>query len=358
MTTLEANATHNRQIYIWLLFCAGMIFCMIVLGGVTRLTHSGLSMVEWKPLMGVIPPLSAQDWQDNFQKYQLFPEYQKVNKGMSIEEYKYIFMYEYLHRILGRIIGIIFLIPFLFFYFTRRIQEKLTPKLLAIFALGGFQGLLGWYMVKSGLINNPSVSQYRLTAHLGNSVVIYSYILWVAFGLMGERRASFIRSVSDIGRLLRVSAYTITALLFLMILSGGFVAGTRAGLAYSTFPLMGETFIPSGLYSMMPFWLAAFEDVTTIQFNHRILAYILFVIVCSFSINALYRLKSIELRAGVACMVVLLIAQICLGIATILMHVPVVFAAAHQATAVALLTASLFLSRSFCDIKKMLQTTG
>ena len=323
MTTLKANATHSRQVYIWLLFCAGMIFCMIVLGGVTRLTHSGLSMVEWKPLMGIIPPLSDQDWQDSFQKYQLFPEYQKVNKGMSIEEYKYIFMYEYLHRILG-----------------------------------GFQGLLGWYMVKSGLINNPSVSQYRLTAHLGNAVVIYSYILWVAFGLMGERKASFIRSVSDIGKLLRVSAYTITALLFLMILSGGFVAGTRAGLAYSTFPLMGETFVPSGLYSMMPFWLAAFEDVTTIQFNHRILAYVLFVIVCSFSINALYRLKSIELRAGVVCMAVLLIAQICLGIATILMHVPVVFAAAHQATAVALLTASLFLSRSFCDIKKILQTTG
>ena len=176
MNTLIKNEIYNRQVTNWLLFCAVLIFFMILLGGVTRLTHSGLSMVEWKPLMGIIPPLTSQDWQDSFDMYKLYPEYQKVNKGMSISEYKYIFMYEYLHRILGRIIGLVFFIPFLFFYFTGRIQKKLTPKLMVMFALGGFQGLLGWYMVKSGLVNIPSVSQYRLTAHLGNAVIIYAYI--------------------------------------------------------------------------------------------------------------------------------------------------------------------------------------
>ncbi|MFT6300196.1 MAG: cytochrome c oxidase assembly protein subunit 15 [Saprospiraceae bacterium] len=357
MTTLQKNQSNNRQISIWLLFCAGMIFCMIILGGITRLTDSGLSMVEWKPLVGIIPPLNAQDWQDSFDKYKLFPEYQKVNKGMHISEYKSIFMYEYLHRILGRIIGVIFLIPFLFFYFTNRIKKNLTPKLAAIFILGGLQGLLGWYMVKSGLINNPDVSQYRLTAHLGNAVIIYSYILWVAFGLMEEMREPFVKSSINISQAIKTTAYTITALLFLMILSGGLVAGTRAGLAYSTFPLMGETFIPPGLYNMSPVWLSAFEDVTTIQFNHRMFAYILLVVISSFSFVGFYRLKSARLRAGLVCLIALLIAQVSLGIATIVMHVPLLYAAAHQGTAIALLTASLFMSSCFYGSGKKCQKT-
>lgn len=349
MKTLEQNEIHNRQVYIWLFLCAGLIFFMILLGGVTRLTHSGLSMVEWKPLMGIIPPLNSKEWQESFDLYKLYPEYQKINKGMSISEYKYIFMYEYLHRILGRVIGIVFLIPFLFFFFTGRIKKKLTPKLLVMFFLGGFQGLLGWYMVKSGLVNIPSVSQYRLTAHLGNAVIIYAYILWVAFGLIEDSRQSLVGSVRNITKGIRVSSYTITGLLFLMILSGGLVAGTRAGLAYSTFPLMGETFIPVGLYSLSPFWLSAFEDITTIQFNHRIFAYLLFILIFSFSINTIRKLDSSIIRKVLAFMLILLTLQICLGIATILLYVPVPIAAAHQSGAIALLTVSIFLSRFFYD---------
>lgn len=349
MTTLEQNEIYNRQIYIWLFLCAGLIFCMILLGGVTRLTHSGLSMVEWKPLMGIIPPLNSKEWQESFDLYKLYPEYQKINKGMSISEYKYIFMYEYLHRILGRVIGIFFLIPFLFFFFTNRIKKKLTPKLSIMFFLGGFQGLLGWYMVKSGLVNIPSVSQYRLTAHLGNAVIIYGYMLWVAFGLLEDSKQSLMSSASNITKGIRVSSYAITGLLFFMILSGGLVAGTRAGLAYSTFPLMGETFIPVGLYSSSPFWLSAFEDITTIQFNHRMFAYLLFVLIFSFSIYTIRKLDSSIIRIVLACMLILLTLQVCLGIATILLYVPVSIAAAHQSGAIALLTVSIFLSRFFYD---------
>ena len=353
MNTLIKNEIYNRQVTNWLLFCAVLIFFMILLGGVTRLTHSGLSMVEWKPLMGIIPPLTSQDWQDSFDMYKLYPEYQKVNKGMSISEYKYIFMYEYLHRILGRIIGLVFFIPFLLFYFTGRIQKKLTPKLMVMFALGVFQGLLGWYMVKSGLVNIPSVSQYRLTAHLGNAVIIYAYILWVAFGLIGASKKTFLTPISNITNAMRSGAYIITSLLFIMILSGGLVAGTRAGLAYSTFPLMGENFIPPGLYSTAPVWLSAFEDVTTIQFNHRMFAYALFIIIFSYAINLLRKLNSTILRNVLMCMLILLVTQVCLGIATILMYVPVTFAAAHQSGAIALLTVSLFLSRFFYDHSKI-----
>ena len=349
--------SYNRQIAYWLIICAAVIFGMILLGGVTRLTDSGLSMVDWKPIKGVIPPITQADWQAMFLKYQQFPEYQKTNFTMTLEQFKPIFMYEYLHRMLGRFIGIIFVLPFLFFYFTKRIKPGLSPRLLVMLVLGGSQGLLGWYMVKSGLINNPDVSQYRLTAHLGNAVIIYSYILWVAFGLMEEMREPFVKSSINISQAIKTTAYTITALLFLMILSGGLVAGTRAGLAYSTFPLMGETFIPPGLYNMSPVWLSAFEDVTTIQFNHRMFAYILLVVISSFSFVGFYRLKSARLRAGLVCLIALLIAQVSLGIATIVMHVPLLYAAAHQGTAIALLTASLFMSSCFYGSGKKCQKT-
>jgi|TARA_B110000196_G_scaffold94296_1_gene81538 cytochrome c oxidase assembly protein subunit 15 len=355
MNKLKENEIYNRQIYTWLFLCAGLIFCMILLGGVTRLTHSGLSMVEWKPLMGIIPPLNNKEWQASFDLYKLYPEYQKINMGMSISEYKYIFMYEYLHRILGRVIGIAFLIPFLFFYFTGRIKRKLIPKLLIMFFLGGFQGLLGWYMVKSGLVNIPSVSQYRLTAHLGNAVIIYAYILWVAFGLIGNSKYSLMKPISNITKGIRVGSYSITGLLFIMILSGGLVAGTRAGLAYSTFPLMGESFIPVGLYSLSPIWLSAFEDITTIQFNHRMFAYFLFVLILSFSVNAIRKFDSSIVRTAFTCMLILLTLQVCLGIATILLYVPVSIAAAHQSGAIALLTVSIFLSRFFYDHSRSYQ---
>lgn len=340
---LNNRDRYNRQIALWLLLCAGVIFTMIFLGGVTRLTGSGLSMVEWKPIMGVIPPLNDTEWQQTFEKYQQFPEYQKVNKGMNVHEFKSIFMYEYLHRVLGRLIGVIFLIPFLFFYFTKRIAPGLTPKLAFMFVLGGLQGLLGWYMVKSGLVDNPRVSQYRLTAHLGAAIAIYAYILWIAFGLLSVNGATADRSST--GTCLKRFSFTLTGLIFLMIMSGGLVAGTHAGLAYPTFPLMGDSFIPPGLYNTTPAWLAAFEDITTIQFNHRIFAYSLFTLILIFAINVLKNTPTRRVRIGIYMLVLLLFVQVTLGISTLLLHVPVHLASAHQCVAIALLTASLFISR-------------
>lgn len=339
--TLNQQAHYNRQIAYWLFFCAVVIFAMILLGGVTRLTNSGLSMVDWKPLMGIIPPLSETDWQQMFYKYQQFPEYQKINIGMTLAEFKPIFMYEYLHRVLGRFIGLIFILPFLFFYFSKRIKPGLTPKLLVMLVLGGCQGLLGWYMVKSGLVDNPHVSQYRLTAHLGAAVVIYSFILWTAFGLVNH---SSNQQNTVHNSQLNKFAYTLSGLIFLMILSGGLVAGTHAGNAYSTWPLMGDSFIPSGLYAMTPAWLSAFEDITTIQFNHRMFAYLIVVLVVIFALKAFQSNLQRRVKIGLIFMLGLLVMQVTLGISTLLFYVPVPVAAAHQVGAVALLSASLFVS--------------
>ncbi|CAI8263426.1 MAG: Heme A synthase [SAR92 bacterium MED-G29] len=332
---------HSRQIAYWLFFCAAVIFGMILLGGVTRLTNSGLSMVDWKPLMGIVPPLSEADWQHMFFKYQQFPEYQKINMGMSLEAFKSIFMYEYLHRVLGRLIGVIFILPFLFFYFTKRIKAGLTPKLLIMLLGGGFQGLLGWYMVKSGLVDKPDVSQYRLTAHLGAAVLIYSFILWTAFGLVSPK--------SSQPSQLKTFAYSLSGLIFLMILSGGLVAGTKAGYAYPTWPLMGDSFIPAGLYSMSPGWLAAFEDITTIQFNHRIFAYVIVALVLTFAAKALKSDIQGPAKIGLFFMLGFLVLQVTLGISTLIFYVPVPVAAAHQVGAVALLSASLFVSHCFSN---------
>lgn len=335
-SALSTTDENDRLIAYWLFFCAAVIFGMILLGGVTRLTESGLSMVDWKPLMGVIPPMSEADWQHMFDKYKQFPEYQKINMGMSLEAFKSIFMYEYLHRVLGRLIGIIFILPFLYFYLTKRIKKGLTPKLITMLIGGGFQGLLGWYMVKSGLVDQPDVSQYRLTAHLGAAVLIFGFILWTAFGLVNE--------TSQQPKDLSIFSYSLSGLIFLMILSGGLVAGTKAGYAYSTWPLMGDSFIPSGLYSMSPLWLSAFEDITTIQFNHRIFAYCIVLLVVLFTIKALKANIQGAARTGLFVLIGLLILQVTLGVSTLIYHVPIPIAAAHQVVAVALLSASLFIS--------------
>jgi cytochrome c oxidase assembly protein subunit 15 len=328
-------AQYDRQISNWLLFCAAVIFGMIVLGGVTRLTDSGLSMVEWKPLMGVIPPLSQEAWQETFDKYRLYPEYQKINKGMSLDDFKSIFMFEYLHRVLGRVIGVIFFFPMVYFAFKGRVKAGIMPKLWLLFLLGGAQGLMGWYMVKSGLVDRPDVSQYRLTAHLGLAFLIYGLMLWLVFDLRHPKRG-----LAE-GRFARFSMILL-GLVFLMILSGGLVAGTDAGFAYSTWPLMGDSFVPEGLYSGSPAWLAMFEDITTIQFNHRIFAYALSVIILVFSIQVLRAGVEARGRLAIIFLLLALTVQVALGISTLLLHVPIALAAGHQAGAVLLLTATLY----------------
>src|SRR5574340_619499 len=228
----------QNQIAAWLLLCCAMVFAMVVVGGVTRLTHSGLSIVEWQPLVGTLPPLNEAQWLEVFHKYQQTPEYQKVNFDMGLDEFKGIFWWEYFHRLLGRSIGAVFLLPFLYFLLRKKIEWSLAPRLAGIFILGGLQGALGWYMVASGLVDDPRVSQYRLTAHLGMAFVIYAAMLWVALGLLSPT-SSRPEGARALGRF----SLGLRGLIFLMVLSGGFVAGIRAGLAYNTFPLMNGHWI-------------------------------------------------------------------------------------------------------------------
>lgn len=330
----------DRYLAWWLLACALVIYAMILLGGVTRLTGSGLSMVEWRPLMGVVPPLGEAAWQAVFDKYRQFPEYQQINRGMNLEQFKTIFMYEYLHRVLGRLIGLLFAVPLAYFALRGRIRPGLMPRLLALLVLGGCQGLLGWYMVKSGLVDRPSVSQYRLTAHLGLAVALYAAIVWQVLALWPSRPSTDERAGDGLEGLARW-APVLPVLIYLMILSGALVAGTDAGYSYPSWPRMGPSFVPDGLYATSPGWLAAFEDVTTIQFNHRIFAYLLLLVVGTFALRLFLQADNALLRGCALALVAALLLQVGLGIGALLSHVAVPVAAAHQGGAILLLTVTL-----------------
>lgn len=333
--------TNRKHIAIWLLVCCATIYAMIILGGVTRLTGSGLSMVQWEPVMGVLPPLNQAEWEEAFLLYQQFPEYKLKNFSMSLDEFKSIFWFEYGHRLLGRSIGIIFLLPFLFFLVKGRINRALTSKLITMFVLGGLQGLMGWYMVKSGLVNDPHVSQYRLTAHLSLAIIIYAYMFWVALDLLYPNVDDKLKSTN---RKLGQLSLIITAIIFITALSGGFVAGTRAGFAFNTFPLMDGRLIPAGLFELSPAWRNFFENIVTVQFNHRLMATVLFLIIPAFWWLAGKSQLEPRVRTGLHLLLAALALQLTLGITTLLLVVPVSFAAAHQAGAVLLLTASLYVS--------------
>ncbi len=313
---------------------------MVVLGGVTRLTSSGLSMVDWDPLMGIVPPLNESEWQQTFDRYKQFPEYKHVNKGMPLGEFKEIFYVEYAHRVLGRLIGIAFLLPFLFFLFTRSIPSGVTPKLLAMFLLGGLQGLLGWYMVKSGLVDVPHVSAYRLTAHLLLAVVIYMYMFWVALGLLQSRQVA-------VAGWLRKTIYMTVILVIVMIASGGFVAGTKAGFAFNTFPLMHGKWVPEGMWVLDPVWRNLFENIPTVQFIHRHIAYLIILVVLFIWYWMMRTTVTVSLRGRVHILVLILAAQVTLGITTLLNVVPIPLAAAHQAGALLLLTVCVWLLHGF-----------
>lgn len=343
-TQSSSQRRDDKQIASWLLVVAGVIFCMIILGGVTRLTHSGLSMVDWKPIMGVVPPMTETDWLEVFDRYQQFPEYGKVNSEMSLDGFKSIFYFEYCHRMLGRMIGLLFLLPFLFFWFRGSIKKSMLPQMVLMFVLGGFQGLLGWYMVKSGLVNDPHVSQYRLSAHLVAAVTIYCYILWVAFGLLkSPPKRPFLNTTKSSYRI----SLALMGLIIFMIISGGFVAGTRAGFAYNTFPLMAGRFIPESMYVLQPFWLNWFENVTAIQFNHRMIAYLLLILVPVFA-RYVYKLAITPASQRAALLLVaMLLIQLTLGITTLLLSVPVVLASAHQGGAIILLSITVYIAREF-----------
>jgi len=328
--------SRGRVVAVWLVAVCVLVYAMIVLGGVTRLTQSGLSMVDWDPVMGVVPPVTESQWLEAFEAYKQFPEYQKVNRGMTLAAFKEIFYVEYAHRMLGRLIGAAFVLPLLVLAVRGYVSRAMVPRLAAMFVLGGLQGLLGWFMVQSGLVDRPSVSQYRLTAHLMLAVVIYAFMLWQALSLWRGTRP-----VAGGSPAVHRFGWVALGALLVMIASGGFVAGTRAGFVYNTFPLMGDTWVPEGAWSLSPGWLNLFENVITIQLVHRMLAALVVLVVVAFWWWSTRPAASPDARTSGALMLLALAAQVALGIATLVMHVPVALGAAHQAGAVAVLTTVL-----------------
>ena len=342
--------SHRKQVVGWLVVCGILVFCMIIVGGATRLTHSGLSIVEWEPIVGTIPPLNDTDWNQVFDEYKGSPEYQLINFGMSLDEFKVIFWWEYFHRLLGRLIGFVFFVPFLFFLLTRRLNAELTGRLLGIFALGGLQGGMGWYMVASGLVDEPNVSQYRLTAHLGIAFLIFGAITWTAMSVLYPSKANLSVPVKSMYK----TSVAVSATLFLMVLSGGFVAGLQAGLIYNTFPLMGNSFIPPNLFALTPFWTNFFDNMTTVQFDHRIIAYILAIMIPIFWFKLRRRDVSNRTRTLSNLLLGLLALQIVLGITTLIYHVPTVLGVAHQAIGSLLFITSLAVTQSIISRRGMI----
>ena len=334
----DCTPAPNRALVAWLGGCCLLVFAMVVVGGVTRLTHSGLSITEWRPIVGTLPPLDASDWNDAFSRYQATPEFRDVNAAMTLAEFKRIFWWEYGHRLLGRAIGVAFLAPYLWFLARRRIPRGYAWPLAAIFVLGGLQGGVGWLMVRSGLVDDPRVSPFGLTAHLGLAFAIFGAMLWTALSLAfpgrAERPAHGTRAIRRLAR-------ATTALIFVMVLSGGFVAGIRAGFAYNTFPLMQGRVVPAEILMLDPWWRNFFWNIATVQFDHRLIAWLL-----ALTVPLLWwrlRRASAPRRAkalGTALLAMLAV-QVTLGIATLINVVPLSLAALHQAGAVAVFGLSL-----------------
>ena len=325
----------QRALGIWLLVCCGMILAMVMVGGVTRLTGSGLSMVEWRPLVGAVPPLSEAEWHRTFELYRQGPEYRTVNPGMDLAGFKRIFWWEYVHRLWGRLIAVVFAVPFLWFLVRRRIPRGATPKLLAMLLLGGLQGVLGWAMVKSGLVDRPEVSHYRLTAHLGLAVAIYGYILWVALGFLRGPASTPAPGP-------RTLAGALAALVFVTLLSGGLVAGLDAGLAYNTFPLMDGRLLPEGMLALAPAWRNPFDNVAMVQFEHRLLGLSTAALVAVFWFRLRLTGGPPPARLLAHAMLAMAAVQVALGVATLLHSVPVALAVPHQAGAVVLFSLALW----------------
>ncbi|WP_316979627.1 COX15/CtaA family protein [Shumkonia mesophila] len=340
MEHLDAGrSARQRTVAYWLLAMCVMVYVMVLIGGFTRLTYAGLSIVEWKPLTGWLPPLTLEQWEAAFADYRRFPEYREVNAGMSLDDFRTIFLIEYFHRLWGRVIGVAFLVPFVFFFARGWVDKRLLPKLLVMFVLGGLQGALGWYMVKSGLIDEPDVSAYRLTAHLALAVAILGYMLWVAMGLLVPA-AGGAASAATIRR--RRVAWGMVGLVFTTILSGGLVAGNNAGFAYNTFPTMDGEWIPEELFALQPLWINFFEDVTTLQFDHRLLALATVAGILAFWAWARRAGLSWRARLAIDILAMTVLIQAALGISTLLLVVPLPLALLHQAGAVALFSATLW----------------
>lgn len=333
----EVGATADAAVRAWLLIVAALVFAMIVVGGATRLTDSGLSITEWQPILGAIPPLSEPHWQEAFAKYKTIPEYDIVNSGMSLAEFKFIYWWEWSHRFLGRFIGIAFAVPLVGFWLAGKLRSGYAPKLIGVLALGALQGLMGWYMVMSGLVDRIDVSQYRLASHLLIALGILALLIWLALDVGPSRQRVAGPTASAGAKRLAVAVFV---LVFVQSGLGGLVAGLKAGLTYNTWPLMDGRFIPPGLGTLSPWYLNLFENITTVQFDHRMLAYVLGALVL-WHVVSLARSGTNERAVGSAgVLAAAVIAQMGIGIWTLLWGVPLALGLAHQAGAAIVVAAA------------------
>lgn len=329
-----AASDRMRPVRLWLYVIAALVALMVVIGGTTRLTGSGLSITEWKPVTGIVPPLSHKDWQAEFDGYRKIPQYQKLNRGMTLSQFKVIYWWEWSHRALGRVIGFVFLLPFLWFLSRWLIDRPLGWKLGGLFVLGGVQGAIGWWMVASGLSTRTDVSQYRLAVHLTTACFILSALVAVATSLearRAEQPAPRVRAVAAI----------VLALVFVQIFLGAIVAKTNAGLTFNTWPLMDGHFIPPAvsLFTLSPWWKNLFENVMTVQFDHRMIAYAIFLVAAWHAFDA-RRFAATSTARQASYLFAAVAAQVALGIATLLWVVPFTLALLHQLGAIVVLAAA------------------
>ena len=324
----------------WLLAVAVLVFAMVVIGGITRLTESGLSMVRWEPISGAIPPMNETQWEAEFEAYQASPEYQKTNRGMSLGQFKEIFFWEYVHRLLGRLIGLAFALPLLWFAWKRAIPRGYGWKLAVLLVLGGLQGVIGWWMVASGLVDRPEVSHIRLAVHLLLALLIFGALIWTALDLRSLARDPSARPAK-----LPVLASWTLSLLFLQLMFGAYVAGLDAGYAFNSWPKMGDEWFPEGTPMLRPFIVNFVDNPIVVQFVHRWLAFVVAGIAIALAVRAWTRRLPLEASAVVAALLI----QIALGIATLLTGVELWIAVAHQGMAALLLAAIVVASHSLAE---------
>jgi cytochrome c oxidase assembly protein subunit 15 len=329
------SAFGQRAVGLWLLTIAALCLSIAVIGAITRLTESGLSMVEWKPLIQDIPPLSEAQWNHVFGLYQQSPQYKLVTTGMSLPEFKGIFWWEWTHRLFAQLVGVAFLLPFLWFWVRRQLPRRLAPYLVGLFALGGLQGLVGWLMVASGLVDRPSVSHYRLALHLSLDVTIYALTLWTAFFVFRPRGQPQVPEAAQ--SRLRRHAIIGLALLAITMVWGAFTAGLRAGLVYNTFPLMGGGIAPPDVFAFEPWWSNFTENHGTVQFMHRVLAITSGLVLLGLALRLRQPSIGLELRRTATALFLVVALQIGLGIEAVLNQVPIWLGALHQANAILLL---------------------
>lgn len=335
-------AASHRALRIWLWTAAALVFCMVVLGGTTRLTESGLSITEWKPITGVLPPLSQADWLAEFSRYKEIPQYRELFSTMTLDGFKFIFLWEWSHRLLGRLIGLVFAVPLVIFWLRGMIPRGLTPKLVGILALGGLQGFVGWWMVSSGLVHRVEVAQERLALHLILASITFALIVYIASSLTPRKTVAPQSVVQSLGGLRRFASATII-LVLVQIFLGGLVAGLRAGRAYNTWPLMDGHLIPPSdlLLALEPYWRNFMDNLAMVQFQHRIVAYVVFALVVAQAVCAKIWAPGSRPMKRAFHLFGLVFVQVGLGIMTLLLVVPLWAGLVHQAFAMFVLATAV-----------------